>query len=168
EVVAAVTGAPLDAAVRRLVTGPLGMTVTGFGLNGPPSRFAAATCQTEVSAAGAALEDVVPADDLPGLGERPPADRPHERHLSSDPRARPDGSAGARPARRRPAACPAGSRHAADPARTTAWPPRCAWRGRRRPAGRGCPGRPARGRRARGGPRTGCGTSRPAGRTRGR
>ncbi len=41
EVVAAVAGEPLDAAVRRLVTGPLGMTATGFRPNGPPDRFAA-------------------------------------------------------------------------------------------------------------------------------
>jgi len=41
EVVAAVAGEPLDAAVRRLVTGPLGLTATGFRPNGPAVRFAA-------------------------------------------------------------------------------------------------------------------------------
>ena len=41
EVVTAVAGEPLDAAVRHLVTGPLGMTATGFRPNGPPDRFAA-------------------------------------------------------------------------------------------------------------------------------
>jgi len=41
QVVAAVTGEPLDGAVRRLVTGPLGMTATGFRPNGPAIRFAA-------------------------------------------------------------------------------------------------------------------------------
>jgi CubicO group peptidase (beta-lactamase class C family) len=41
EVVAAVAGEPLDAAVRRLVTGPLGLTATGFRPNGPARRFAA-------------------------------------------------------------------------------------------------------------------------------
>ena len=41
EVAAAVTAAPLEQAVRRLVTGPLGMTATGFNPNGPADRFAA-------------------------------------------------------------------------------------------------------------------------------
>ena len=41
EVVAAVAGEPLDAAVRRLVTGPLGLTTTRFKPNGPAARFAA-------------------------------------------------------------------------------------------------------------------------------
>ena len=41
EVVAAVAGEPLDAAVRRLVTGPLGLIATGFRPNGPAGRFAA-------------------------------------------------------------------------------------------------------------------------------
>ena len=41
EVVAAVAGEPLDVAVRRLVTGPLGLTATGFRPNGPARRFAA-------------------------------------------------------------------------------------------------------------------------------
>jgi len=41
EVVAAVAGEPLDAAVRRLVTGPLGLTATRFKPNGPAARFAA-------------------------------------------------------------------------------------------------------------------------------
>ncbi|HLI42715.1 MAG TPA: serine hydrolase domain-containing protein [Streptosporangiaceae bacterium] len=42
EVVAAASGMPLDAAVRRLVTGPLGMRSTGFApLAVPPARVAA-------------------------------------------------------------------------------------------------------------------------------
>ena len=41
EVVAVVAGEPLAAAVRHLVTGPLGMTATGFRPNGPGDRFAA-------------------------------------------------------------------------------------------------------------------------------
>ena len=41
EVVAAVAGEPLDAAVRRLVTGPLGLIATGFRPNGPARCFAA-------------------------------------------------------------------------------------------------------------------------------
>jgi CubicO group peptidase (beta-lactamase class C family) len=41
EIVAQVAGQPLDQAVRRLVTGPLGMTGTGYNLGGPPDRFAA-------------------------------------------------------------------------------------------------------------------------------
>jgi len=50
EVVAAVAGEPLDAAVRRRVTGPLGMTMTGFGPNGPAARFAATECRGDGSA----------------------------------------------------------------------------------------------------------------------
>jgi CubicO group peptidase (beta-lactamase class C family) len=41
EIVATVAGQPLDHAVRRLVTEPLGMTGTGYHLAGPPDRFAA-------------------------------------------------------------------------------------------------------------------------------
>jgi CubicO group peptidase (beta-lactamase class C family) len=41
EIVAAVAGEQLDAAVRHLVTGPLGMSRTGFTPSGPPERFAA-------------------------------------------------------------------------------------------------------------------------------
>jgi CubicO group peptidase (beta-lactamase class C family) len=41
EIVATVAGQPLDQAVRRLVTGPLAMTGTGYNLAGPPDRFAA-------------------------------------------------------------------------------------------------------------------------------
>ncbi len=41
EIVAQVAGQPLDQAVRRLVTEPLGMTGTGYNLAGPPDRFAA-------------------------------------------------------------------------------------------------------------------------------
>jgi len=55
-----------------------------------------------------------------------------------------------RPARRRPAACPPGSRCAAGRARTRTSPPPSARPGRRRSAGRGCPGRQAPGRRTRG------------------
>ena len=50
EVVAAVAGEPLDAAVRRLVTGPLGMTGTGFRPNGPAERFAATECRGDGTA----------------------------------------------------------------------------------------------------------------------
>jgi CubicO group peptidase (beta-lactamase class C family) len=41
EIVAQVAGQPLDQAVRRLVTEPLGMTGTGYNPAGPPDRFAA-------------------------------------------------------------------------------------------------------------------------------
>jgi CubicO group peptidase (beta-lactamase class C family) len=41
EIVAQVAGQPLDQAVRRLVTGPLGMTDTGYNLAVPPGRCAA-------------------------------------------------------------------------------------------------------------------------------
>jgi CubicO group peptidase (beta-lactamase class C family) len=41
ELVAAVTGEPLDAAVRRLVTDPLGMASTGFNPSGSAEGFAA-------------------------------------------------------------------------------------------------------------------------------
>jgi serine-type D-Ala-D-Ala carboxypeptidase len=41
EIVAQVAGQPLDQAVRRLVTEPLGMTGTGYNLRLPPDRFAA-------------------------------------------------------------------------------------------------------------------------------
>ncbi len=41
EIVAQVAGQPLDQAVRRLVTEPLGMTGTGYNLVLPPDRFAA-------------------------------------------------------------------------------------------------------------------------------
>jgi CubicO group peptidase (beta-lactamase class C family) len=41
EVAAAVTGQPLDVAVRQLVTGPLGMRSAGFNPAGGPGRFAA-------------------------------------------------------------------------------------------------------------------------------
>jgi CubicO group peptidase (beta-lactamase class C family) len=50
EMVAAVAGEPLDAAVRRLVTGPLGMTGTGFRPNGPADRFAATECRGDGTA----------------------------------------------------------------------------------------------------------------------
>jgi CubicO group peptidase (beta-lactamase class C family) len=41
ELAAAVTGQPLDAAVRQLVAGPLGMRSAGFNPSGGPGRFAA-------------------------------------------------------------------------------------------------------------------------------
>ena len=41
EIIATVTGEPLDRAVRRLVTEPLGMARTGYRPSGPPDRFAA-------------------------------------------------------------------------------------------------------------------------------
>jgi CubicO group peptidase (beta-lactamase class C family) len=50
EVVAAVAGEPLDAAARRLVTGPLGLTATGFRPNGPARRFAATECRGDGTA----------------------------------------------------------------------------------------------------------------------
>jgi CubicO group peptidase (beta-lactamase class C family) len=50
EVVAAVAGEPLDAAVRRLVTGPLGMTGTRYRPNGPADRFAATECRGDGTA----------------------------------------------------------------------------------------------------------------------
>jgi len=50
EVVEAVAGEPLDAAVRRLVTGPLGLTATGFRPNGPAQRFAATECRADGTA----------------------------------------------------------------------------------------------------------------------
>jgi CubicO group peptidase (beta-lactamase class C family) len=50
EVVAVAAGEPLDAALRRLVTGPLGMTATGFRPNGPAERFAATECRGDGTA----------------------------------------------------------------------------------------------------------------------
>lgn len=47
EVVAAIAGEPLDAAVRRLVTAPLRMNSTGFNPSGPPERFAATEPRTD-------------------------------------------------------------------------------------------------------------------------
>jgi CubicO group peptidase (beta-lactamase class C family) len=41
EIVAEVAGQPLDQAIRRLVTEPLGMIGTGYNPAGPPDRFAA-------------------------------------------------------------------------------------------------------------------------------
>lgn len=41
EIAAAVAGEPLDAAVQRLVTGPLGLACTGFNPAAAPDRFAA-------------------------------------------------------------------------------------------------------------------------------
>ncbi len=55
EVVAAVAGEPLDAAVRRLVTGPLGLASAEFGPNGSADRFAA----TEPRGDGSAWVGVV-------------------------------------------------------------------------------------------------------------
>ena len=50
EVVTAVAGEPLDAAVRHLVTGPLGLDFTEFNPNGPPDRFAATERREDGSA----------------------------------------------------------------------------------------------------------------------
>jgi CubicO group peptidase (beta-lactamase class C family) len=47
EIVAQVAGQPLDQAVRRLVTEPLGMTGTGYSPDGPPARFAATERRTD-------------------------------------------------------------------------------------------------------------------------
>ena len=55
EIVAAVADEPLDAAVRRLVTGPLRMDSTGYTPSGPPERFAA----TEPRGDGVAWTGVV-------------------------------------------------------------------------------------------------------------
>ena len=64
EVVAAVAGEPLDAAVRRLVTGPLGLAATRFRPNGPAERFAA----TERRADGTAWTGVVHDENARLLG----------------------------------------------------------------------------------------------------
>jgi CubicO group peptidase (beta-lactamase class C family) len=64
EVVAAVAGEPLDAAVRRLVTGPLGMTATRFRPNGPAERFAA----TERRGDGSAWTGIVHDENARLLG----------------------------------------------------------------------------------------------------
>jgi CubicO group peptidase (beta-lactamase class C family) len=64
EVVAAVAGEPLDAAVRRLVTGPLSLTATGFKPNGPAARFAA----TERRADGTAWTGTVHDENARLLG----------------------------------------------------------------------------------------------------
>ena len=57
EVVTAVAGEPLDAAVRRLVTGPLGLTATGFRPNGPAARFAATECRDDGTAWAGTVHD---------------------------------------------------------------------------------------------------------------
>ena len=55
EMVAAVTGGPLDSVTAGLVTGPLAMTATGFNPPGPAQRFAATEAiSTEVAASGPA------------------------------------------------------------------------------------------------------------------
>ncbi len=60
EMVAAVTGSPLDSVTAGLVTGPLAMTATGFNPPGPAQRFAATEAilteaiLTEVAASGPA------------------------------------------------------------------------------------------------------------------
>jgi CubicO group peptidase (beta-lactamase class C family) len=64
EVVAAVAGEPLDAAVRRLVTGPLGLAATRFKPNGPAERFAA----TERRADGTAWTGIVHDENARLLG----------------------------------------------------------------------------------------------------
>ena len=55
EIIAAVTGKPLDEAFRELVSEPLGLADTGFLPGGPPSRFAA----TEFGPDGTALTGAV-------------------------------------------------------------------------------------------------------------
>ena len=57
EVVTAVAGEPLDAAVRRLVTGPLSLTATGFRPNGPAERFAATECRGDGTAWSGTVHD---------------------------------------------------------------------------------------------------------------
>jgi CubicO group peptidase (beta-lactamase class C family) len=64
EVVAAVAGQPLDAAVRRLVTGPLGLASAEFGPNEPAHRFAA----TEPRGDGSAWAGVVHDENARLLG----------------------------------------------------------------------------------------------------
>jgi CubicO group peptidase (beta-lactamase class C family) len=64
EVVAAVAGEPLDAAVRRLVTGPLGLAATRFKPNGPAACFAA----TERRADGTAWTGIVHDENARLLG----------------------------------------------------------------------------------------------------
>jgi CubicO group peptidase (beta-lactamase class C family) len=64
EIVAAVAGEPLDTAVRRLVTGPLGMNSTGFNPSGPAERFAA----TEPRADGISWTGVVHDENARAMG----------------------------------------------------------------------------------------------------
>ena len=64
EMVAAVTGVPLEEAVRTLVTGPLGLTATEFRPNGLTSRFAA----TERRADGGAWAGTVHDENARLLG----------------------------------------------------------------------------------------------------
>jgi len=64
EIVAAVAGESLDAAVRRLVTGPLAMNATGYLPSGPPERFAA----TEPRGDGTAWTGVVHDENARVLG----------------------------------------------------------------------------------------------------
>ncbi len=64
EVVAAVAGEPLDAAVRRLVTGPLGLTSTQFIPNEPARHFAA----TEPRGDGSAWVGIVHDENARLLG----------------------------------------------------------------------------------------------------
>jgi len=57
EVVAAVTAGPLDEAVLRLVTSPLGMSGTGFRPNGPAERFAATERRADGNAWAGTVHD---------------------------------------------------------------------------------------------------------------
>jgi CubicO group peptidase (beta-lactamase class C family) len=59
EVVATVTGVPLDRATADLVTGPLAMTDTGFNPPGPPERFAATEVITGPAGHGPAWSGTV-------------------------------------------------------------------------------------------------------------
>jgi CubicO group peptidase (beta-lactamase class C family) len=56
EVVAAVTAMPFDAAVRTLVTGPLGLTATRFRPNGAAGCFAATERRADGTADAAAVQ----------------------------------------------------------------------------------------------------------------
>lgn len=57
EIVAAAAGEPLASAVRRLVTGPLGMEATCFNPPGPPDRFAATELRDDGTAWSGTVHD---------------------------------------------------------------------------------------------------------------
>ncbi|HEX3514791.1 MAG TPA: serine hydrolase domain-containing protein [Trebonia sp.] len=57
EIVAAIAGRPLDAAVGDLVTGPLGMTSTGYNPAAAPDRFAATERQEDGTPVNGVVHD---------------------------------------------------------------------------------------------------------------
>jgi CubicO group peptidase (beta-lactamase class C family) len=57
EVAAAVTAAPLEVAVREMVTGPLGLLETGFRPNERADRFAATECRADGTAGTGTVHD---------------------------------------------------------------------------------------------------------------